>query len=67
MKFIKYIKLFFISGLLIPNADHLVFSRITINPTEAEFISIYNPRNESIDLSDYYVTDATKSSDGKFY
>ena len=54
-------------GLLFSNADHLVFSRITISPTNAEFISIYNPRDESIDLSDYYITDATKVSQSKYY
>ena len=39
------------------NADHLVFNRITIRPIDAEFVSIYNPTPNSIDLSDYYITD----------
>ena len=49
------------------DANHLVFSRVTIQPTEAEFISIYNPTSESVDLSDYYITDATKTSTGDYY
>ena len=47
-----------ISGLVWAGADHLVFNRITISPTNAEFVSIYNPTSESIDLSDYYITDS---------
>ena len=47
-----------ISGLVYAGADHLVFNRITISPTDAEFISIYNPTSEPIDLSDYYITDS---------
>ena len=37
------------------DADHLILSRITITPTEAEMVSIYNPTSEPIDLSDYYI------------
>ena len=67
MTFIRYIKFVFTLTILTANADHLVFSRITIQPTEAEFISIYNPTSESVDLSDYYISDATKSSTGDYY
>ena len=52
---------------MLSDTDHLLFSRITIQPTEAEFISIYNPTSESIDISDYYITDATKSSTSDYY
>ena len=49
-----YFKLFFlIFGLIYAGADHLVFNRITIDPTDAEFVSIYNPTSETIDLSNY--------------
>ena len=54
--------IFFLTSILIgvclPNTNHLVFSRITIAPTEAEFVSIYNPTNDTIPLSDYYITDS---------
>ena len=54
--------IFFLTSLLIgvcfSNTNHLVFSRVTISPTEAEFVSIYNPTNDSINLSDYYITDS---------
>ena len=63
-----YFKIFFICcSALLSNADHLLFNRITIKPTGAELVSIYNPTSQSINLSDYYITDATKSSDGVFY
>ena len=41
-------------------ADHVIFSKIVIKPTNAEMVAIYNPTNEPIDLSDYYITDATQ-------
>ena len=48
--------LLFVSFLM-GNADHLVFSRITIKPDNAELISIKNPTSESISLNNYYISD----------
>ena len=45
-------------GVCFSSSDHLVFSRISITPTEAEFVSIYNPTESSVDLSNYYITDS---------
>ena len=45
-------------GVVCAGADHLVFDRITVTPTDAEIISIYNPTSVPIDLSDYYITDS---------
>tara|TARA_B100001142_G_scaffold76108_1_gene76872 strand:+ start:1400 stop:2914 length:1515 start_codon:yes stop_codon:yes gene_type:complete len=45
-------------GLVFAGADHLVFDRITVTPTDAEIVSIYNPTSNPIDLSDYYITDS---------
>ena len=42
------------------NADHLIFNRICITPDESEMIEIYNPLNESVDLSNYYLSDSDK-------
>ena len=47
---------FFYAG----NADHLIFNRICITPDESEMIEIYNPLNESVDLSNYYLSDSDK-------
>ena len=53
----KKILLFCICSILLADADHLVFSRITIKPDNAELISIRNPTSESISLNNYYISD----------
>ena len=64
----KILIFLFVNILLFANnADHLIFSRITIKPTEAEMIAIYNPLEESINLSNYYLTDADKPTSSKYY
>ena len=47
--------------LLGGEADHVIFQKITILPNDAESIIIYNPTPDSIDLSDYYISDAEYS------
>jgi hypothetical protein len=54
----KKILLFCICSILLADADHLVFSRITIKPDAAELISIKNPTSESISLNNYYISDS---------
>ena len=64
MKKLYFITILFIFPLLIllsiclASAEHLIFSRITITPTNAEFVSIFNPTEDDINLSDYYITDS---------
>ena len=53
----KLIYLIIISVILSGDANHLVFNRISVNPNEAELIEIYNPTNETINLSNYYLSD----------
>jgi len=43
-------------------ADHLIFTQVVIEPTGAEMVIISNPTGFAVDLSDYYLTDASKSS-----
>ena len=38
-------------------ADHLLLSEFAVTPTNAEFIEIYNPTTQVVDLTDYYVSD----------
>ena len=54
----KKILFFCICSILLADADHLVFSRITIKPDDAELISIKNPTSESISLNNYYISDS---------
>lgn len=54
----KKILLLCVFSLLIADTEHLVFSRITIKPDNAELISIKNPTSESISLNNYYISDS---------
>jgi len=61
MSFKKYLFSFLLFTFLYSgNADHLIFNRICITPDESEMIEIYNPLNESVDLSNYYLSDSDK-------
>ena len=53
--------LLFFSFLFSLEADHIIFNKIVISPSEAELVSIYNPTQDAIDLSDYYLSDAEYS------
>ena len=50
--------LFFFCFLFSIEADHVIFNKIVTSPSEAELVSIYNPTEIAIDLSDYYLSDA---------
>ncbi|MBC8310927.1 MAG: hypothetical protein H8E72_01350 [Candidatus Marinimicrobia bacterium] len=54
----KKIFFFCVCSLLMADTDHLVFSRITIKPDNAELISIKNPSSESVTLDNYYISDS---------
>ena len=49
-------------GFLVAEADHIIFSRITITPNDAEMVAIYNPTPDAINLSNYYLSD-----EGSYY
>lgn len=44
-------------------ADHLLMTEFAVTPTDAEFIEIFNPTTEVVDLTDYYLSDFVLSSD----
>ena len=54
-----------------PNPDDfppkLLFSEVSNTGTDQEYVEIYNPNNEDVDLSDYYLTDAIFTGGGQFY
>ena len=56
---LKLLPLFILLGsLLFPaNADHLLLTRVVTQPDAAESISIHNPTDSPIDLSNYYICD----------
>jgi len=51
------ILIFFPILIFAAGSDHLLLSRIVIAPDAAESISIINPTDEAINLSDYYICD----------
>ena len=63
----------FFKGILLASAitfgqvDHIIFSEVVLTPSEGEYIEITNPTAGDIDLSDYYLTDATDNVSGKAY
>lgn len=58
------VKIDFPSG---PSASKLLLSEIVVTPTEGEFVEIFNPGTDPVDLSNYYLTDATFAGDGTYY
>ena len=59
--------LFLFSGLVFGQADHLVFSEVVLTPSDGEYVQITNPTANDIDMSDYYLTDATDGSGNAYY
>ncbi len=47
--------------------DHLIFSEIVITPGDGEYIQITNPTDQNVNMSNYYLTDAVDTVNGKFY
>ena len=48
-------------------ADHIIFTEVVLQPSDGEYVEITNPTEESINLSNYYITDATNPAANKFY
>jgi hypothetical protein len=64
MKYLLLIPLFSIS---IYAQQHILITEFAVTPTAGEFIEIYNNTDQTIDLSDYYITDATFSGNNTYY
>ena len=67
-----YINVFFrvillASAVAYGQADHIIFTEVVLTPSEGEYVEITNPTGGDIDLSDYYLTDATDNASGKVY
>ena len=52
---------------LFAETDHLIFSKIVTRPTNSEMIVISNPTSEEVDMSNYFITDAVRSSNNSYY
>jgi DNA/RNA endonuclease YhcR with UshA esterase domain len=53
--------------LLFAAPDHLFMSELVLFPNKAEYVTLTNPTDQTIQLGDYYLTDATDTANGKFY
>ncbi|MBU1674708.1 lamin tail domain-containing protein, partial [bacterium] len=55
---------YFVSYTVLPPVDpgdgpaHLLLTEVCVSGSDHEFVEIYNPTGEAVDLSDYYLTDA---------
>ncbi|GAB4375986.1 MAG: hypothetical protein Kow0042_21820 [Calditrichia bacterium] len=49
------------------DTSKLLISEFVVTPTSGEFIEIFNPNSYPVDLSNYYLTDATYAAAGAFY
>lgn len=47
-------------------ADHLLITEFVVTPTNGEFIEIYNPSESTVDLTDYWLSDAVSSNDNRY-
>ncbi|MBU4445673.1 lamin tail domain-containing protein, partial [bacterium] len=63
-----YILLVFLLPLVaFAELNHLIITEIALQPGNGEYIQIYNPTRAEIDLTNYYLTDATDAANGKYY
>jgi len=66
-------KLYYFTGVLLTVAllsgspNHLVFSELVLQPNEGSYIAIQNSTTAVVDMSNYYITDATDVTAGKYY
>ena len=65
----KTISMAFLSSisLLLGQLDHIIISEVVLTPSDGEYVEINNPTGVAVDLSNYYLTDATDISSNKFY
>ncbi|UCF62797.1 MAG: lamin tail domain-containing protein [bacterium] len=50
-----------------PGDPHVFITEMVVQPSDGEFIEIFNPTGSVVDLSNYYLTDATFAGGSTFY
>lgn len=65
----KLRKLFisFLLPVLVFAQGHLLLTEMVLQPSVGEYVKIKNPTASAVDLSNYYITDATDVANGKLY
>ncbi|MEO1050015.1 MAG: T9SS type A sorting domain-containing protein [Bacteroidota bacterium] len=56
-----------VAGNAFGQADKLLLTEVKITSTAGEFIEIYNPNSTTVQLDNYYLTDATFSGGNQYY
>ena len=62
-----YVAIVFTLSFVIGQVDHVIFTEVVLTPSDGEYVRISNPTSLAVDLSDYYLTDATDASSNKYY
>ncbi|HCW76787.1 MAG TPA: hypothetical protein DHU63_09650, partial [Candidatus Marinimicrobia bacterium] len=52
---------------LLAQIDHLILTEVVLQPSDGEYVRIENPTSQTVNLGDYYLTDATDQANGKYY
>ena len=55
------------TGPIVPTASALLLTEVVVTPTAGEYVEIHNPTGAAVDLSFYYLTDATFAGGGVYY
>jgi len=53
--------------LLVFAQGHLIFTELVLQPSAGEYVVIKNPTASAVNLSNYYITDATDVANSKYY
>lgn len=64
---LKKIFISFLLPILAFAQGHLLFTEVVLQPSAGEYVKIKNPTASAVDLSNYYISDATDVANGKFY
>ena len=59
--------LIFLLPILAFAQGHLIMTEMVLQPSLGEYVMIKNPTAASVDLSNYYISDATDVANGKYY
>ena len=62
-----YVAIVFTLSFVSGQVDHVIFTEVVLTPSDGEYVRISNPTDEAIDLSNYYLTDATDASSNRYY
>ena len=65
--FYKIIFLLLSLSVIAVGQNHILITEIVVTPTAGEFIEICNNTGNTIDLTDYYLTDGTYSANNEYY